>query len=204
MDNKNINSIITKCNKWLKEDLHESIKYEIKDVISKCKNELLRNELINLGYNDINEKSSINASEYYSYISNCYYHKHIIKWGEKCKISWLDYGYNEPIKNNYYVEISFSTGPYYICHTHNDNDYDEAKPFFNKIWNEIVLKNPDSLDTHNRCAFFEIHREDSIKIWNEIDDIIAKYKKEFEDYLNNNKDFKIKKLEEELKRLKNE
>jgi hypothetical protein len=111
-------------------------------------------------------------------------------WGEKYRreVSWSDDG-KQP-DDEFLFSISFSTGPYIF-------GYDYPKELFKEFWQELKNYNPKYCDTTNHCMYFSI--ESCSKVFNEFDNIIKKY------YEKNKEDFKlrkIKKMEEDLLKLK--
>lgn len=185
-------------------DIYPSLCNDLRSVIVKCNNELLRYELISLGYNGI-DKISINSNNYFTIGYNVHYHRNMILWSKKCEVSWLDFNSREPIAGKYYVKISFSTGAYYIIdnkNEHNEINYRKCYPLMEEMWKEILAYNPDSVDSHNYVALFEIHNQNAVKIWNNVDNILNKYRNKFTELLENDKELQIAELQAKIDELK--
>jgi hypothetical protein len=103
-------------------------------------------------------------------------------------ISWEDDG-KQP-NNEWLMNISFSTGAYFF-----GQDYPQA--IFEKFWQELKSYKPDYCDTANNNLYFKL--ENAKEIFNKYYDIVKKYK---EINKKDSKQRKIKKLEEELAKLK--
>lgn len=179
---------------------HSSIASEIRDVIERCDNEILRNELMELGYETMeNINRSINAHSYkvasnYRWISDICT---IIYWSDKCKMSWPDNDDIVPKPGNYYVELRFGTGPYLIS-----QHYEKARPYFSKMWNEFLSLNPDVTDTHNNELLWEIHSENAVKVWNTWETVTKKYIDMFNDDMKKDKEMQIAELEAKIEAIK--
>jgi hypothetical protein len=111
--------------------------------------------------------------------------------GEKYRkvISWSDDG-TQP-EDELLFQICFSTGAYIF-----GEDY--PTDLFQKFWLELKTFNPDYTDTANHCLYWKI--ENAKNIFNSFEDIMKKY---IEINKEDIKQRKIKKLEEDLKKLKN-
>lgn len=98
---------------------------------------------------------------------------------------------NKQPDNELLLVIRFSTGAYIF-----GDDY--PTELFNEFWQELKEYNPAYLDSTNNCIYFSIaHAKD---IFNNFQQILKKY------HDKNKKEFisrKIKKLETELRKLKN-
>jgi len=111
-------------------------------------------------------------------------------WGEKHRrtISWPDNG-KQP-KNEILLQYSFPTGAYI---------FGEHYPveLFQKLFQELKIYNPKYVDSHNSSLYFSM--DNAKDIFNIFDDIMKKY------FVLNKEDYKerqIKKLEDELLKLK--
>lgn len=103
-------------------------------------------------------------------------------------ISWSDDG-KQP-KNEWLYCIGFSTGAYMF-----GDDYPQE--LFERFWNELKTYNPDYIDSHNQSMYFKL--ENASKIYKEYDGILKKYREINKEDV---KKRKIKKMEEELEKLK--
>jgi hypothetical protein len=117
-------------------------------------------------------------------------HVAIGMWGEKFRrtISWPDNG-KQP-KNELLLQYSFSVGAYI---------FGEHYPveLFQKLFQELKTYNPKYVDSHNSALYFSM--DNAKDIFNIFDDIMKKY------FVLNKEDYKerqIKKLEDELLKLK--
>lgn len=111
-------------------------------------------------------------------------------WGEKYRrtISWSDDG-KQPEDELLFV-IGFSTGAYIF-----GDDYPTT--LFQELWQELKSYQPKYCDTTNHNMYFSM--ENAGRIFNDFNAILKKY------YEKNKEDFKarkVKKLEEELAKLK--
>ena len=105
----------------------------------------------------------------------------------------------------YYVLISFEVGAYNIIknHVHTSDNYEKAEPLFKEMWEDILAYSPDAVDSHHYAAYFEIHSKGAAKIWNDIDAIVDQYSKAFDKKMNNDKEYQIFLLKEQIKKLEN-
>ena len=202
---KDIENFKKKCVSFEKKvhESHTGIASEIRDVIRECNDEILRYELMELGYNYI-EKANIHSADYFTIGNSVHYHKNMILWSEGCSVTWPDNPSETCQYGKYYVRISFSTGPYYIIkNEHNDENYRKAQSLFSEMWRKIISYGPDACDSHNHSAYFEIHSPNAAKIWNEIDGIITNYRDKFSEMLENDKEAQIASLQAQIDKLKN-
>lgn len=200
---KDIENFKKKCLSFEKKvhESHTDIASEIRDVIRECNDEILRYELMELGYDNV-EKACIHSADYFTIGHSVHYHKNMILWSVGCAVPWLDDPSETCQPGKYYVRIAFSTGAYYIVGD-NDDNYRKAQPLMREMWTEIMAYGPDVSDTHNLSAYFEIHSNSAVKIWNEIDGIVTKYRDKFSEMLENDKDAQIASLQAQIDKLKN-
>lgn len=122
-------------------------------------------------------------------------YKTIAWWGDKYKrtISWPVDG-RQPT-DELLFSLKFPTGSYIFGDSFND---DYPVDFFKQFWLELKSFNPDYIDEVNHALYWKI--ENAKIIFNSFEDIINKYHKlNHEDV----KQRRIKKMEEELAKLKN-
>lgn len=203
---KDIENFKKKCLSFEKKvhESYSSIASEIRDVIRECNDEILRDELMELGYNNV-EKANIHSADYFTIGHSVHYHKNMILWSDGCSVPWLDDPSETCQSGKYYVKISFSTGAYYIVgnNNHSNDNYRKAQPLMREMWTEIMAYGPDVSDTHNLSAYFEIHSSSAVKIWNEIDGIVTKYRDKVSEMLENDKEAQIASLQAQIDKLKN-
>ena len=160
--------------------------YEFSDNISRCEQCLKWIEIV--------EKNNIQLSESQvttnnNYIS-CSEYSSIYTIEENRSISWEDDG-KKPKIGTYVFNISFGTGAYIF-----GEDY--PTEFFKKFFAELKGYKPDYIDSANKSLYWEI--KNASKIYNEFGAIFEKYKELNREDI---KQRRIKKMEAELKKLKN-
>jgi len=109
-------------------------------------------------------------------------------------ISWSDDG-RQP-KDELLLKISFPTGPYIFSYK-NNRDY--PKEIFDKFFNELKSFKPKYTDTTNNNLYYSI--ENGARVFNSLNNIINKYEKLYAKEYNKEK---LKKMEEDIKKLKKE
>jgi hypothetical protein len=181
------------CQKYSDNDWYRGD--DIRDMMSTAKGHLMLIEW--------EEKYGLKISHEYNPVKTNYlrisdnlmisYYKNALEEHEKGSgryISWSDDG--EQPMNEWLFELSFSTGAYIF-----GDDYDGQRNLFEKFFNELKTYNPDFSDAHNSSLYWKL--ENAKEIFNKFNEILNKYRKintsEFEQR-------KIKKLEDELKKLK--
>lgn len=205
LDKKEIIEGIRDCAcHWLDmEGIPASVSDAISALSSECDNELLRCELMELGYDGITERSYIDTLEYCTYLPSHPQHCFIVHWDAKSKVPCVAEGYAEPEAGKYYVEISFASGAFCIGGYGGDS-LSERQPFFDRMWEEVVSMNPDSLDNVNHAAYFEIHGEKAVQAWNSMPCILERCETEYAEAKSRSMKHRIAELERELARLKRE
>lgn len=159
--------------------------YDVAEMESRAKKHLFGIELkekygFNLEPKDIQSLDYFRKGDYLS-----------VGWfGEKYRrhISWSDDG-KQP-EDELLLWIGFYTGAYIF-----GDDY--PTELFQELFQELKSYNPKYSDTHNKNLYFSM--DNAGKIFNEFNSIMDKY------YAKNKEDFKerkIKKMEEELAKLK--
>lgn len=202
MDKKDIIEGIRKyaCH-WLNmEGIPARVSDAISALSSECGNELLRCELMGLGYDGITERTPIDTSVHCPYCLSLGEHRTIVRWSGTCKVPCLAEGYAEPEAGKYYVKIRFACGAF--CIGGFGDSLCERQPFFDRMWEEVVSMNPDAIDSVNHAAYFEIHRNEAVQAWNSMPGILERCKREYEEAKSRSRKSRIAELERELARLK--
>lgn len=204
-DWKKLRTQLEKMQKGLgNSDPERCMRSDLQRCIDKCGTELFREEMWNLGYENITENTSIYLTQGMTIGHSVHYHKNMIYWDERSQISWADDD-RDCESGKHYVNISFSTGPYYILgnNEHNEENYRKAQGLFREMWKKILSYDPDACDSHNHSAYFEMHSPNAVRIWNEIDGIVKEYTDKFSDMLKNDKEAQIASLQAQIDKLKN-
>lgn len=169
---------------------------DIKDMISNAKNHLLIIEWeekygIKIDHNQ--KPYSRGHMSIKNYLSFNYFGDALKEKekGEGKYISWSDDG-RQP-KNEWLLVINFPTGAYIF-----GDDYNYQKQLFQDFLNELKSYKPDFTDTSNKGLYWKL--ENAKSIYNNFDKILKEYREKNKSEFNERK---IKKLEEELKKLKN-
>jgi hypothetical protein len=160
------------------------IMFDVRSLERQAKNHLCGMELVEkYGFN-LNPKT-IYSTDWHELTDNMY----LGFWdGEQRYISWSDDG-TQP-KNETLLCLKYPTGAYIF-----GEDY--PKEFFQKFFSELKTYNPKFIDSHNYSLYFSL--KNAGKIHNAYRGILKRY------YDENKKDLKqrkIKKLEDELSKLK--
>ena len=186
--------ILNVCEKYADESYLSDFEFEdVRNMRDKAKNHLMivdwqdkygldiKYDRQFYGYNYV----KIDEHRYFSYFDDAKTEK---KEGRGKYISWEDDG-KQP-KNEWLLSISFSTGAYIF-----GQDYPTA--LFEEFWQELKSYNPKFCDSHNHSMYFSL--ETAKDIFNNFPEILKKYhEKNREDA----KKRKIKKMEEEIAKLK--
>ena len=193
---KTYNDILEVCEKYKKiKSIHSSFR-DIGEMSSRAKNHLLIIEWeekygIKIDHNQkpytyyhINIRDNLS----FSYFNDAEKEKASGKGGKY--ISWSD-DERQP-KNEWLLVINFSTGAYIF-----GNDYAYQQQLFQDFFNELKSYKPDFTDINNRNLYWKI--ENAKSIYDNFDKILKEYRERNKSEFN---DRKIKKLEEELEKLK--
>lgn len=202
MDKKDIIEGIRRyaCHLLNMEGIPAMVSDAISALSSECGNELLRCELMELGYGGITERSKIDSCGRCACSGAYQEHRSIVLWDAVSRVSWPDDGYGEPEAGKRYVEIRFASGAF--CIGDFGDDLAERQPFFDRMWGEIESMNPDALDSVNHAAYFEMHRKEAVRAWNALPGILDRYEAEYEESKREDRQARIAELERELARLK--
>lgn len=186
---------------WLNmEGIPARVSDAIRALSSECGNELLRLELMELGYDGITEMSKIISCSRCVCSGAYQEHRSIVLWDADNRVAWPDDGYGEPEAGKRYAEIRFASGAF--CIGDFGDDLAKRQPFFDRMWGEIASMNPDALDSVNHAAYFEIHRDEAVRAWNAIPAMLDRYETEYEESKREDRQARIAELERELARLK--
>lgn len=186
--------ILSVCEKYANKDYLSDSEFEdIRKMRDQAKNHLMIVDWqekygINIRHNiRLYEYSYAKVDEYrsFSYFKDAKAEK-MSGYGKY--ISWEDD--NKHPKDEWLLVIAFPTGPYIF-----GSDY--LVDLFQEFWQELKTYNPKYCDSHNHYIYFSL--EDSKEIFNNFPDILKKY---YEKNKADAKNRKIKKMEEELEKLK--
>ncbi len=169
----------------LVEKSKDNLVYDFSEMKTKAKIHLFGIELKEKYGLDIDPKN-MRSLDYNSFGD----HLCISRYGEgrKRTISWPDQD-RQP-ENELLLQIGFPTGAYIF-----GKDY--PKELFQKFFNELKTYKPKYTDSHNDCLYFSM--DNASGVFNNFKAILQKY------YKLNETDYnarKIKKMEEDLKKLK--
>lgn len=100
-------------------------------------------------------------------------------------------------EDEYLLQIYFPTGAYIFTNHSSLDEYPQE--YFQRFFSELKSYNPDYVDEVNHGLFWKL--ENAKDVFNSFNDILDKY---HENYKNDWKKRKIERLENEIKKLKNE